>query len=891
MPGPGTYGIDVHKTFLSSARNTNAIKWIKWNDPAYINSFTWEEYSANVIIGESVRFIEEHKDDPFYLHVWTRIPHAPVDSTPEQIAVYDDLVNPAPDAFPSWMGDYAAAADDFDSQLRNYMASVTYLDSQIGVLLDALDQHDLATNTVVVFSSDNGPESYWIGTVTDAGMGYPGVHRGRKRDAFEGGCRVPLIVRWPGHVATNAVNTNSVISAADYLPTVCAAAGIALPPDMVLDGENMLDVITGASGRSRTEPLLWHMPDGHPVLAIRDGDFKVLVSTAGAVDLYDMVRDPEERTNLVADAAYLPVAQQMTDCLLDWFHEEMPNRTHPDIDPQIFISDVVQLAPALSGMSYAVYLGTNWTELPDFDALTPVATGSIARPQANAIAPRSNDYGCVFQGYIDVDTPGIYEIRLASNDGSAFYLWDHLLIDNDGVHPVRSLLTNSVYLQEGAHPFRLEYFQHLDGAFLKLRWTPPGGMQEDVPEDAFFTTIPVAVDDEYTVEQGSRLHVLAPESVITANDNGAITVVLARDVSHGDLFLNRNGSFSYTPDIGFSGSDYYTYRATDGIATSAPARVVFRVNPASPSGLVPRYYWLDVPGLFVIELIINERYPDQPDGATFLNRLLAVDWDNPGSDNRFGDNYGQMIEGFIEAPETGDYTFWVAADRASEFLLSDSMDVSGALTRAYNAFHTYQEEWDAYPSQKSLPIPLTAGQRYYFRWLHKEADTTAIDHARVGWARPGEPTDMPSEVVPGSVLYPYYRVREPEGYREWIELFYPAGGDISLPSADPDADGFSNLAEFALLLIPTVPDFNPMIVHSLARHAGRISWSATIRSNLPQGTVNWESSPDLEHWDIAAEGVNYDVVSIQDNGNGSSTITYVLSQVPLPARFWRFFVR
>ena len=104
-------------------------------------------------------------------------------------------------------------------------------------------------------------------------------------------------------------------------------------------------------------------------------------------------------------------------------------------------------------------------------------------------------------------------------------------------------------------------------------------------------------------------------------------------------------------------------------------------------------------------------------------------------------------------------------------------------------------------------------------------------------------------------------------------------------------DGYHNLAEFALLLTPTLPDPDPVLFSPTTPAASEGSWSATIRSDLPQGVVSWEFSRDLVHWDIAAEGVDYDVGPIQDNGDGSSTVTYVVSPVHTPACFLRLLVR
>src|SRR5690606_22292458 len=115
--------------------------------------------------------------------------------------------------------------------------------------------------------------------------GSPGPFRGRKRSLYEGGVRVPFIVRWPGQIPSKRVDETSVVSAVDFLPTVCRLAGVDLPADYHGDGEDVSDILRGATG-ARTSPLLWEWrfriagyPVHHsPLLSIRDGDWKLLLN-------------------------------------------------------------------------------------------------------------------------------------------------------------------------------------------------------------------------------------------------------------------------------------------------------------------------------------------------------------------------------------------------------------------------------------------------------------------------------------------------------------------------------------------------------------------------------------------------------------------------------------
>jgi N-acetylgalactosamine-6-sulfatase len=200
-----------------------------------------------------------------------------------------------------------------DEQKQVYAAVITDGDNAVGKILAALEEAGVARNTLVMFSSDNGPE--WTGANEGAArdahtqaqgydtyysVGDTGGLRGRKRSLFEGGVRVPFIVRWPGLTPAGATNNTTLLTAVDLLPTLCAAAGVALPEDYRGDGENLLPALEGKAAR-RTRPIFWHWtgnatePDWWPRLAVRDGDWKLAMTyDAKRVELHQVVDDRAE---------------------------------------------------------------------------------------------------------------------------------------------------------------------------------------------------------------------------------------------------------------------------------------------------------------------------------------------------------------------------------------------------------------------------------------------------------------------------------------------------------------------------------------------------------------------------------------------------------------------
>jgi N-acetylgalactosamine-6-sulfatase len=180
-----------------------------------------------------------------------------------------------------------------DPRQQVYAAVITDGDNKVGIILDALERCGIAQNTLVVFSSDNGPAK-----TKENDKGVPGKYRGhynvgetgglrgQKTSLFEGGVCVPFIVRWPGHAPAGLKNDASVLTAVDLLPTFCAAAGVTIPTNADGDGENMLKAFNGEA-MQRTRPVFWRTngdkkaQDFWPDLAVREGDWKLVTTFDG----------------------------------------------------------------------------------------------------------------------------------------------------------------------------------------------------------------------------------------------------------------------------------------------------------------------------------------------------------------------------------------------------------------------------------------------------------------------------------------------------------------------------------------------------------------------------------------------------------------------------------
>ena len=182
QPQPNDHGYDWWFATQNNASPThkNPTNFVRNGNPAG----PLEGFSAPLVVQEAINWLRNHRDDsqPFFITVWTHEPHLPIESDPEFMGLYKDIDNPG---------------------IRQHHGNITQLDHAFGMLLRELDEQKLTEDTFVMFTSDNGPEGSGKGnknlnSQSNRNWGSTGGLRGRKRDTYEGGIRVPGILRWPG---------------------------------------------------------------------------------------------------------------------------------------------------------------------------------------------------------------------------------------------------------------------------------------------------------------------------------------------------------------------------------------------------------------------------------------------------------------------------------------------------------------------------------------------------------------------------------------------------------------------------------------------------------------------------------------------------------------------
>lgn len=284
-PLPGDYGYDDYGAFNCAG----------------------EQMPVHDDAGRTIAFIEQAvtAGKPFFVNLWIHEPHTPFHVIPK---------------YRWWFRDSGLSEED-----EIYAATLAHADERIGQVLDTLDRLGLTENTLVVFSSDNGPAraagpaklelSY--DTATGAGFGLAaskgitGGRKGYKAALFEGGIGVPFIVRWPGKVAAGGVDDATLISAVDLLPTFCEVAGAALPEGYTADGVSQVRALQGTPAPRRERPLFWKADSPWPApknkpfhwaaWAVVDDHWKLVANKdLSFVELYNLEEDPLEKTNLAS---------------------------------------------------------------------------------------------------------------------------------------------------------------------------------------------------------------------------------------------------------------------------------------------------------------------------------------------------------------------------------------------------------------------------------------------------------------------------------------------------------------------------------------------------------------------------------------------------------------
>ena len=259
----------------------------RWNRTAYF-------------VNHALAFLDRNKDRPCYINLWP-----------------DDVHTP-------WVPDETAEENlrEYGSRLQGLRPVLGNFDRQIGRLMDGIRERGIDRETLVIFTSDNGPAPSFERMRTNE-------LRGIKNSLYEGGVNMPFIAWWPGTIDAGERDDTSVIASIDLFPTFCAIAGTEPPPGFQLDGMDISQVLLGSESVEGNRHLFFEYgrnehfkyprdPDRSPQLAVRYGEWKLLTNPDGSVvELYNLACDPKEAKNLAVQ--HSEMAAELKERLISWY--------------------------------------------------------------------------------------------------------------------------------------------------------------------------------------------------------------------------------------------------------------------------------------------------------------------------------------------------------------------------------------------------------------------------------------------------------------------------------------------------------------------------------------------------------------------------------------------
>jgi len=294
------------------------------------------------------------------------------------------------------------------------------------------------------------------------------------------------------------------------------------------------------------------------------------------------------------------------------------------------------------------------------------------------------------------------------------------------------------------YDIQLDFYENTGYGRCRLFWFSPSQPKQIIPAERLYPeaapATPLAPSAHVSATAATALVGGAFSYQIQGSNGIGINGAGVTVSGNPEWLTYANGILSGTPPGGSGGDYQILITLTNAVGDSTS---LLNLHVEDTGATIPREFWSGVGGTTVADI---------PTGNTASGTTNLASLEAPTD---FGDDYGARIRGYITAPATGNYYFWVAGSNAAELWISNDDEPINAFKRAWVSIgNATPQSWNGETSQKSPWLALQEGKRYYVEILHK-AGTGAGDNLAVGWSRPGQDESGPSEIVPGHVLSPY----------------------------------------------------------------------------------------------------------------------------------------
>ncbi len=479
-------------------------------------------YTTDLFTARAKKWIVDQKkasaDQPFFLYLAYDTPHAKLQYPPSAFPAGGGLkgglqwlgqpgkmINAATGKYDSWCdpeyanATYGSEKKPWPEMQKRFATSVRRIDDCVGDLIQLLKDLNLDQNTLIVFTSDNGPskESYFKGQQYSTDFfRSAGPHSGIKRDVIEGGVRVPTLVRWPAGIPAGRVSRNPsgfwdwMVTFAELagLPAPAASDGVSLVPTLTEQGKQRPGTLyveylhqgTSPNGAYMPEHLRGRMREQMQMIQL-GGYTGVRYDISAASDnfeIYDVERDPAQTKNLAKEPGMAELQAKMKARVLQ-LRRPNPKAPRPYDNAPV---PPVQLSKQQAGKIAVGFYEGNWPWMPEFKTLQPAKPASYATEISLKNLPDTDHFGAAFVGYINIATAGDYTFHADTDSGCQLFLHDARVIDDDfgrDGKPVKG----TIHLAAGLHPFRF-YYRHTTGERkLLLDYSGPGIDRQPLPAE------------------------------------------------------------------------------------------------------------------------------------------------------------------------------------------------------------------------------------------------------------------------------------------------------------------------------------------------------------------------------------------------------------------------
>lgn len=550
-------------------------------------------YTTDIFTARAKRNIIRHTrnnpDDPFFMYVAYDVPHSklqiPTMAYPEGKGVNGGIqwtgpnnertpyVNTARGTIDSWHYPDVARRN-WNENEKKHVTMIRRLGECVNDILVTLQDLEIDKNTLVIFTSDNGPHNTG-GQDPDYFQSY-GPLRGGKRDVTDGGVRVPVIAWWPGTIEANS-SSNQTCSMSNWAATFADIANRPVPARV--DGASLLPILNGSRRSVNNQPpyveYTHDSPQRQQMQFIRMGDYVGIRTNiegqSDPLEIYNIVDDPKQQNNLAND---FPQLQQTM-------------RRAKGNAPRPYDNALVPSVPVNTygnGLRYKTVRG-NFDYIPRVEDLDEATSGRVNNVDLS-VRPRGRNFAIQYTGFIRVPRDGQYTFFMESRAPAHMMIHDIHVVGSDIAH-TNDEVSRSLYLQAGYHPVKV-YYQHNSQSryTLNLRYSGPGISKRAIPNNAFFRG---ALEDEATEESFVNIQHKTSRAILSGRSNGNQISITGNS--------NRNEDFANWSTVEINNGYFYIIQKSSGRKLHSSGDFS-RINTtaATATGDNVQWRWVNVPG-------------------------------------------------------------------------------------------------------------------------------------------------------------------------------------------------------------------------------------------------------------------------------------------------------